>query len=71
LSGGSRIVDGHYSLSVSGDAGASYVIEASADLRHWDVVATVANTSGSVEFTDNEAASHDHRFYRAHPAAGQ
>jgi hypothetical protein len=60
--------DGQFSLTVSGDTGASYLIEVSGDLEHWDPLVTVLNVSGSTEVSDPDAGKFDHRFYRARPA---
>jgi hypothetical protein len=54
-------------MTLGGDAGASYQIDVSSDLLHWLPLTTVVNTTGLTEFSDADADSHDHRFYRAHP----
>jgi hypothetical protein len=51
-------------LSFAGAVGAQYVIEASADLVHWDAVQTLSTTTGMVEFVDPAAATLSARFYR-------
>jgi hypothetical protein len=52
-------------LTVWGQSGHSYQIEASQDLKTWSVIATVIpGSSGSVNFTDVNAASFTRRFYR-------
>jgi len=51
-------------LTVSGEVGRSYIIEASDDLIHWTQVGMGENTSGSDLFSD-QAAGHSIRFYRA------
>jgi len=51
--------------ALTGQAGARFLIEASADLVQWTPLATVTNTTGWVEFTDPDRANFPHRFYRA------
>jgi len=45
--------------------GWKYRVEASADLKKWDTVATGTSTSESVPFSDATAAQTGRRFYRA------
>jgi choice-of-anchor A domain-containing protein len=49
-------------LSLVGHLGYDYVIEASADLVNWQVIATVPNTDGTIQFTDPDGAAS--AFYR-------
>jgi uncharacterized repeat protein (TIGR03806 family) len=52
-------------LRIDGEAGRSYVIEASQDLVQWTNIATVQNITGSVSFTDTSATNLPQRYYRA------
>jgi hypothetical protein len=52
-------------LTVTGPVGHTYDIQASQDLKTWTVIGTVTvGASGSVDFTDTNAASFSRRFYR-------
>jgi hypothetical protein len=52
-------------LTVTGPIGHTYDIQASQDLITWTVIGTVTvGASGSVDFTDTNAASFSRRFYR-------
>jgi Fibronectin type III domain len=56
---------GQFILTVSGLIGHTYEIEATQDFKAWTIVGAVTpGTSGSVEFTDTNAASCPQRFYR-------
>jgi len=44
--------------------GQAFTIMASADLTTWNAIATVTNLTGTVEFTDPDAAGQTQRFYR-------
>jgi hypothetical protein len=44
--------------------GMAFEVECSADLEHWSQIASVTNTLGTLEFTDPEAATRGHTFYR-------
>jgi hypothetical protein len=60
----SRAPAGQFSLAVSAPAG-SYNILATQDFSTWTVIGTVnVGDSGSLEFTDTNAASFPWRFYR-------
>jgi hypothetical protein len=55
---------GQFNLTVSAPAG-SYNIQATQDFTTWTVIGTVnVGDSGSLEFTDTNAASFPQRFYR-------
>jgi hypothetical protein len=64
LANAASLNNGQFSLSLSGDAGANYVIEASSDLQHWSTIATVVNNPGTASVIDSNAGSYLHRFYR-------
>jgi hypothetical protein len=52
-------------LNVVGPVGHTYDIQATQDLKTWTVIGTVTvGASGSVDFTDTNAASFSRRFYR-------
>ena len=55
---------GGLQVTVSGEVGLSYGLEASSDLVHWTKVEVQDNTTGSLEFHD-EPATNAIRFYRA------
>lgn len=44
--------------------GQVFTVEASADLTAWKALANVTNLTGTVEFTDRDAALSTQRFYR-------
>jgi len=44
--------------------GMVFLVEASTDLEQWSPVTTVTNLTGTLEFTDPNAASQSWRFYR-------
>ena len=57
---------GQVILTLTGQAGRTYNIEASADLSAWSVIGTVAvPAGGSLDLSDTNAASFPKRFYRA------
>jgi cohesin domain-containing protein len=60
--------NGAFAMTLAGDAGASYQIQVSDDLKHWIPLTTVVNSNGSTQFSDPDAGGHDHRFYKAVPA---
>jgi hypothetical protein len=57
---------GQFVLTVTGTAGHTYSILATQDFQTWTVIGTVKmGASGSLQFTDINAASYPWRFYRA------
>jgi hypothetical protein len=55
----------HATLTVTGQSGHTYGIEATQDFKTWTVIGTVTvGASGSVIFTDLNAANFPKRFYR-------
>jgi hypothetical protein len=53
-------------LTVTGQAGRTYSIQASSNLITWTVIGTaLVPAGGSLDFTDTNAASYPKRFYRA------
>ena len=57
--------DGLDRIQVQGLSGRRYVIQVSTDLLDWSSVATNASDSGTIQWTDPQAADHPARFYRA------
>jgi hypothetical protein len=58
---------GQFVMTVSGFIGQTYDIEATQDLITWIVIGTfTVDASGSMDFTDTNAASFPQRFYRTH-----
>jgi hypothetical protein len=54
-------------LTVTGQVGSTYNIQASPDLTTWTVIgAVLLPAGGSLDFTDTNAASFPKRFYRTH-----
>ena len=51
-------------LTGQGEAGATYVIESSSDLVHWDPLVTLLNNPQNWQFTDTTAIGVSQRFYR-------
>jgi len=52
-------------MTVSGLIGHTYQIQATQDFKTWTTIGTVTlGASGSLDFTDTNAASFPHRFYR-------
>ena len=59
--------NGVVTASLSGTAGQTYVIEASADLIHWQALSTnIADAAGIVSLVDSNAMAFPSRFYRAY-----
>jgi hypothetical protein len=56
---------GGFELSLTGEVGLSYTIEASSDLVTWTPVTTLTPANGTLNFTDPNGTNLGHRFYRA------
>jgi hypothetical protein len=54
-----------FELRLTGSPGATYLLEASSDFQNWTPISTNAAPTGTIEFTDSDAASFEQRFYRA------
>lgn len=52
-------------LKLLGQPGFTYTVEASTNLINWMTIATLANTSGVVQFIDMASTNQSQRFYRA------
>ena len=57
--------DGRVRLTLSGDTGFTYALEASTNLVNWLTLTNLANLGGTVEFIDAEATNLLARYYRA------
>jgi hypothetical protein len=58
--------DGQFELTLHGEPGREYWVEASQDLRQWTPVSTnQVDPTGKLEFVDAEAPHFSERFYRA------
>ena len=56
---------GKFALTVTGTVGHTYDIQATQDLKTWAVIGSVTvGASGTLNFTDTNAASFSKRFYR-------
>ena len=51
-------------LRIQSWQGMPFEIQASTDLDQWSTLTTVTNLTGTLEFTDRDAANHLRRFYR-------
>jgi hypothetical protein len=51
-------------LSVSGEAGHAFAIDASTNLADWAILARIVSRTGGFEFTDLDAPGYPQRFYR-------
>jgi hypothetical protein len=54
-----------FELKLSGPPASTYVIEASTNLTDWTAISTNSGLTGSVVFSDTEAANFSQRYYRA------
>jgi len=56
---------GQFILTVTGQTGQTYDVQATQDLKTWTVIGTVTvGAGGSLDFTDTNAANFPQRFYR-------
>jgi len=65
LSVAQSLTNGMRLLTLNGPAGYNYVAEVSTNLIHWEPIAALVNTNGTVNFFDVMATSLAPRFYRA------
>jgi hypothetical protein len=56
--------NGNLAFTVQGNAGSSYIIEASGDLVTWTDIGTVSLSGSSAIFEDVNTGSFSRRFYR-------
>jgi len=59
-----RSADGTVNFRITGLEGRAYTIQASTDLVSWADIGTATTAAGTIQFTDPNAASFRHRFYR-------
>lgn len=63
-----RLQNGSFAFAISGQAGQVIRIEATTHLAQaasWEPIATLTNTTGTVEFVDSDAGQFPSRYYRA------
>jgi enediyne biosynthesis protein E4 len=60
----SRATNGAVNLSVAGDAGLLYLLEASTNLVNWSRLGVRTNATGAIQFLDFRATNNAKRFYR-------
>jgi hypothetical protein len=59
------VADGSLLLTIHGVPGQWLNVEAAADLKSWEVIATVQiEPNGCVEFVEHDIAAHPERYYR-------
>jgi hypothetical protein len=51
-------------LRIQSWKGMAFDVQSSSDLDQWSILTTVTNLTGTLEFTDPDAANHLRRFYR-------
>jgi len=56
---------GAFKMGITGKAGQRYAVQGTSDFSTWTTLATLTNTTGTVEFVDDTNAGVSHRFYRA------
>ncbi|MDB6035005.1 MAG: hypothetical protein JWM16_5343, partial [Verrucomicrobiales bacterium] len=64
LAPSAALVNGKFSLTINGDTGVSYLVEASTDLVNWTPIATVVPANGAAVVTDDDSGNLPKRFYR-------
>ena len=57
-------VSGPGAFRVQSWKGMAFEVQTSIDLKQWSPAATLTNLTGTLEFTDPDAANHLRRFYR-------
>jgi len=55
---------GEVTISIDGELGRGYLIEASSDLASWEALAAVENSGGTLQFGHPAAVNLSQRFYR-------
>jgi hypothetical protein len=59
------IQSGQFILTITGQVGHTYNIQATQDFKTWTVIGTATvGATGSLNFTDTNTASYSRRFYR-------
>ncbi len=54
---------GKFQLTASGVVGSQFRIWSSTDLRNWQVIATLTNATGTLQFTDGASTNFTSRYY--------
>ena len=67
IAGLSQNGSGQFELQISGSPGDACRILASTNLVHWEVIGTVTNLNGTMQFQDTEPIDFSQRFYRLLP----
>jgi hypothetical protein len=65
LSVATNAFNGLPTFQLTGQSGFYYTVQASTNLVGWTNIAVLANTNGTVPFTDTAATNYNRRFYRA------
>ena len=65
LGDGQYLPDGSFQLTVYGDAGRSYTLQASTNLVDWVPLQTLSATNGVITFVEPAVTNFPYRFYRA------
>lgn len=58
-------LNGSFSFNLQADAGHTYAIQSSSDLRHWSTVTNLVNATGQAQFTGTNTPGSGVCFYRA------
>lgn len=56
--------NGTFRFDIVSEAGATLQVEGSLDLKEWETLETLSNPSGTITYTDAEAAQLEQRYYR-------
>jgi hypothetical protein len=62
-----RLADGALEFDFTTSGERDWLIESSADFRHWQPLGTRRSTDGQFHFIDPDAGEHASRFYRLLP----
>jgi hypothetical protein len=63
LTAGTRTGDGQFQFVGLGPPGEAYLLQASTNLVHWEIIGTITNASGTTQIQD-DATTFSQRFYR-------
>jgi hypothetical protein len=55
---------GYFHFTVNSSPGLAFRVEATTNLTSWATLASLTNTSGTLNYTDTNAPTQLHRFYR-------
>lgn len=67
--GAERLADGSVNVTFAPEAGLSFRLEMSNDLKTWQTVCEALAGDGTVNYVDDEAQNAGHRFYRLIPSS--